>query len=518
MGEVKVPKGCSVPVGCVLAYAGQLTNEELKKLGWSICDGSSLQTTDHGELHDVIGALYGGDGKTSFNVPDYRGYFLRGLDTSGEIDKEADSRISPASGDVSGPTVGSVQTCYTARPVGNQPFYGEVDYPYNSTSGIWSGWDKTLHQGALYNRYFSNGGGDPETRPINAAVNFIIKLKADAALPTGVVIAFAGNTPITSSNHGNLYKLCDGKQLEPGSHPALSQAVGAAHGGDPSTFNLPDYRGLFLRGADNGKGRDPEAASRRPMAPGGASADAIGSIQSCATAPPVNPFVILFAVPNQEEYAARGGAWNTASLPETAVDVPFTVSGGDKETRPVNIYVDHYILAQPDPNEADIFPIGAVIGFAGTVAPSNQNWLECRGQSCEKSESRYKALYDAIEDDNGGGSDQFNLPNYEGFFLRGKDHGAGRDPDAGVRPLAHNGGKAGDNVGSSQGFATARPASKNITGQVSLPGHANILLGATGGLWAWGDPTKIEVKDGGDQETCPKNVSIYFFIKYFANS
>ena len=52
---------------------------------------------------------------------------------------------------------------------------------------------------------------------------------------------------------------CDGRAVLRISYPALYAAIGTTWGaGDGvSTFNLPDFRGEFLRGWDNGKGTDP---------------------------------------------------------------------------------------------------------------------------------------------------------------------------------------------------------------------------------------------------------------------
>ena len=43
-----------------------------------ICDGSEISRDTYSELFNVIGTIYGeGDGSTTFNIPDYRGAFLR---------------------------------------------------------------------------------------------------------------------------------------------------------------------------------------------------------------------------------------------------------------------------------------------------------------------------------------------------------------------------------------------------------------------------------------------------------
>jgi microcystin-dependent protein len=41
--------------------------------GWLSCDGQSLAIASYPDLFLVVGTLYGGDGVTSFNLPDLRG-------------------------------------------------------------------------------------------------------------------------------------------------------------------------------------------------------------------------------------------------------------------------------------------------------------------------------------------------------------------------------------------------------------------------------------------------------------
>ena len=47
---------------------------------WILCNGQAISRTKYKELFALIGTSFGsGDGSTTFNVPDYRGKFLRGL-------------------------------------------------------------------------------------------------------------------------------------------------------------------------------------------------------------------------------------------------------------------------------------------------------------------------------------------------------------------------------------------------------------------------------------------------------
>jgi len=41
--------------------------------GWATCDGQLLQINQNNALYSLLGIMYGGDGKTNFNLPDLRG-------------------------------------------------------------------------------------------------------------------------------------------------------------------------------------------------------------------------------------------------------------------------------------------------------------------------------------------------------------------------------------------------------------------------------------------------------------
>ena len=54
---------------------------------WLLCDGQAVSRNDYAALFDIIGTRFGGgDGVNTFNVPDYRGKFLRGLGGNSEAD------------------------------------------------------------------------------------------------------------------------------------------------------------------------------------------------------------------------------------------------------------------------------------------------------------------------------------------------------------------------------------------------------------------------------------------------
>ncbi len=69
----------TIQSGFVYAYVGSTAPD-----GWLLCDGSAVDRITYEDLFNVIGTTYGiGDGSTTFNLPDYRGQFLRGAGTHG---------------------------------------------------------------------------------------------------------------------------------------------------------------------------------------------------------------------------------------------------------------------------------------------------------------------------------------------------------------------------------------------------------------------------------------------------
>lgn len=172
-----------VPSGAVSAYAGTVIPS-----GWFYCDGTALSRSVYPALFGAIGILHGnGDGSTTFNVPDYRGYFLRGQNDSSGIDPEAAGRTAPAVGGATADQVGSVQQ----QEIGphnhvinifdpghahsyNRPQY--VEETHNGGGGArFNQGDTTSVNGTGISANSNNNGGT-ESRPVNKYVRYIIKL------------------------------------------------------------------------------------------------------------------------------------------------------------------------------------------------------------------------------------------------------------------------------------------------------------------------------------------------------
>lgn len=143
-------------VGTVVAYAGSSTSLPPDS-GWLLCDGSQFDTAKYPDLAAVLG--------NSNRVPDLRGYFLRGLDISGQVDRDGGGR-----------TVLSVQ----------QDAFRKHHHTTDELPWFWSersdggdhicarpGQDPGNTGNGLHQQDSTDVGG-AETRPMNVAVNYVI--------------------------------------------------------------------------------------------------------------------------------------------------------------------------------------------------------------------------------------------------------------------------------------------------------------------------------------------------------
>ncbi|MER6144711.1 phage tail protein [Streptomyces sparsogenes] len=157
--------------------------------------------------------------------------------------------------------------------------------------------------------------------------------------------------------------LCDGTEVSRTTYADLFQVIGTQHGGGngTSTFNLPDHRGQFQRGVDDGTGRDPDASSRTAANQGGATGDQVGSVQGISTARPAGS---AFSADNNDgcshthsvQHLPTGSShpevsgkhyakWNSGSADTGAAgDHTHNIGGADDDTCPVNIYLNCLIF------------------------------------------------------------------------------------------------------------------------------------------------------------------------------
>jgi microcystin-dependent protein len=161
--------------------------------GWIVADGSAISRTTYASLFSSLSTMYGvGDGSTTFNLPDYRGQFLRGHDNGAGLDPDAGSRTDRGDG-TTGDVVGSKQ----ADGIGSHTH--DIN---NSSGGAVNG--SLGHAGA--NNNGSNSGRDTEntgtnigneTRPTNVNVTYCVNYSA--AIASGSGYSADGSTPLTGN-------------------------------------------------------------------------------------------------------------------------------------------------------------------------------------------------------------------------------------------------------------------------------------------------------------------------------
>ena len=147
-------------------------------------------------------------------------------------------------------------------------------------------------------------------------------------IPTGMIAPFAMSTAPTG------WIECDGSAVSRTTYADLFTALGTTHGsGDgSSTFNVPDLRGEFIRGWDNGKGTD----SGRTF--GSSQTDAFQAHKHTYTTPS-----------NYDDLV--GGSGTSARISSTGQTIGYAADGANgtprtaSETRPRNIAMMYCVKA-----------------------------------------------------------------------------------------------------------------------------------------------------------------------------
>lgn len=170
--------------------------------GYLECDGSAVSRTTYADLFSVIASKYGnGDGSTTFNLPDFRGYFLRGYDNTAGNDPDAASRTDRGDG-TTGDNVGTKQAeAFKQHNHGGNTGSNNASQDVKShendrhiATGVANGsgnssdvidittandehtgnGNRMYTSGGNHTHTISNAGGN-ETRPINVSVMWVIK-------------------------------------------------------------------------------------------------------------------------------------------------------------------------------------------------------------------------------------------------------------------------------------------------------------------------------------------------------
>jgi microcystin-dependent protein len=178
MPKIVTTNNRQTPIGTIQQFAGEIVD---MPSGYMLCDGSTLSVVEYSKLYKTLGRSHGFTGST-FNLPDLRGRFLRGVDGVANRDPDKASRTAANAGGNAGNAVGSVQGDVIRNITGTWPEHGSA----TSATGAYQN-DAVV----IASQSASGTGGDvrwsfdasrvvptsTENRPKNINIYYIIKVE-----------------------------------------------------------------------------------------------------------------------------------------------------------------------------------------------------------------------------------------------------------------------------------------------------------------------------------------------------
>lgn len=161
-------------------------------------------------------------------------------------------------------------------------------------------------------------------------------------------------------------------------------------------------------------------------------------------------------------------------------------------------------------------PVGTVLAYVGKATTleslEKKGWFLCDGRNFNRDDC--PELYEAIGYAFGQNGTNFYLPDLRGMFIRGVNDDSGKDPDVNSRIAQNEGGNIQDKVGSQQADGLKAHAHMlNVNRQGNPDGWDDRGNGRTYWSNQWASSNPLTEESGGE-ETRPKNVYVYYIIKY----
>lgn len=192
-------------------------------IGKQAADGTEMSIGDNTALFSLIGTDYGGDGKTTFGLPDTRDRIITG---AGQGPGLSDRDLGEAQG-----------TATETMSLEEMPAHTHSDPDGGETLSV------------------GNGQRDNNLQP-ELAMNWMIALDGLFPSPSGGGYAnrFLGEIALFAGNYAPRgWALANGQLLSIGQNQSLFALFGTTYGGDGVTsFALPDLRGRTAIGASTG--------------------------------------------------------------------------------------------------------------------------------------------------------------------------------------------------------------------------------------------------------------------------
>lgn len=194
-------------IGEVRLFAGDFAPK-----GWAFCHGQTLSISQNKPLFSLIGNLFGGDGKSTFALPDLRGRVPMG---AGQAPGFPAYKL--------GQKGGAETITLIPENLPSHKHEKGVSTGKNKPLNIQQPYLAMTYLIAVKGSYPSNKGENPMGSTDGTLAE--IKLFAGNFAPAG-------------------YVKCDGQLLSVNDHPTLFSVLGTTYGGDGRTnFKIPDLRG-----------------------------------------------------------------------------------------------------------------------------------------------------------------------------------------------------------------------------------------------------------------------------------
>ena len=235
--KTRVIEEYKVPIGTIIAMSSDYI-----PTGYLLCNGSAVNRQTYSLLFAKIGTTYGeGDGTNTFNLPDLRGKFLRGLGGNSDL-------LGKTQGDAIRNIQGEVDICHGDNNVTNGVFRDNGRKSRGRDGNEWYSHSVIFDASTVVPTANEN-------RPLNMAMNYLIKASGSDAqnasleeirldgIPIGGYLDYASDAVLPAG-----FMVADGRSLNKNEYPDLFQIIKYTYGGSEDNFNLPDFSdGKFAR-------------------------------------------------------------------------------------------------------------------------------------------------------------------------------------------------------------------------------------------------------------------------------
>lgn len=169
--------GGFAPIGTIISYMGTTAPQD-----YLICDGTTYNIADYKQLSDFFAAqfgsanFFGGDGVTTFKVPDLRGEFLRGTGTNSHTNQGSGANVGVHQNGTYAPNIfvnGDNKGLGIANVTNNVLAAGNCDSFYKASTVINKG-----YQTIMSSSWDDTSNNIYTARPTNTSVLYCIKAVA----------------------------------------------------------------------------------------------------------------------------------------------------------------------------------------------------------------------------------------------------------------------------------------------------------------------------------------------------